>query len=475
MSMSSPKKIRAVTLFEMLLVLFVSSLIAVSTFKYQQQQSQAAVADPLAQKMYLYAQTVRQFVVDNQAGIATGTFNPFALPAIIPTTSTFKASGTGATTTYTLTGVSWLQNLYPPGSQTPYLPKVFTFAGLNPLELRRGDLTGDAAIQVQITTTKVTIVYGALYDLSADGKLEGSVTAMAAVKANKLYDPLLGISSFHYVGGVDKTGAVMPITATWDKTQTQETHITSPDVTGNLNVSGALNLSPGVPPGGGAPISPDITGVGTLSFDPAGVGAVNNVNALNFSANGQINNLTAANMTNGGAINGIGALNFGNGTSGSVAPSAIAGVQSITFASAQGANITFPSSGGEIKGLSTLTFNTAGAIANLDNMTFSGTGVINGVQQINFAGGAFTGITNVVVINQTMDGRDESQQPAFPTGVTNDKGVCFLSVMQANWCKIIQVSGGAGNQYMLKGKSGTCEATCFVYNTNAGKNVVQTP
>jgi hypothetical protein len=495
MRMLAWKKIRAVTLFEMLLVLFISSLVAVSTFQYQQQQNQNAVADPLAQRMYLYAQTVRQFVVDNQAAIAAGTLKPFGT-AGVPEGSTFTASGSGANTVYTITGITWLQALNPPGSQTPYLPKSFTFGGLNPLQLQRESLIGNDAIQVQISTTKVYILFGALYDLKANGKLEGSVTAMAATKANKLYDPLLGVSSFHYVGGIDTSGHVIPISATWDKTQTQQTYINSPEVTGNLNVAGGINLSAGLATGGAPAAEPDITGVGKLAFEKNG--SITGLNTVTFSApngnnpgagtgstggttetpyyGGEITNLYIIQMAPQGAIDGLSAVNFAS-VPDSGSQSTITGIHTITFDAQNGAGINFSGPNAQINGLTTLNFGTGGTITGLQTLTgmqsitFNSGSSITGIDSITFSsGGNFIGVRNIstFVDNNTGAGAGNVTVNLNGSNLPVSKWFCALTRVDDQGGKASKRDCNMyiqNDYYIMNTQPNmTCSANCFQYS-----------
>lgn len=209
------KKYTAVTLFEVLLVLFLSSVVSVGAFKYFQKKKQYDVAETLANRMYFFSQAVRAFTLDNQVALDEGAFHCPAMPAgstcsmqpVSPPTNPITAK-------YVFTGVTWLSK---PVSGKAYVDEDFTFDDLSPLVLQREQvlgqpLTGDAAVQASVQSDDIIIDYGVLYDVEDMEKTV--ITATAATKATHWYDADLGPSAFDYVGGMDDAGNPMPIQAT---------------------------------------------------------------------------------------------------------------------------------------------------------------------------------------------------------------------------------------------------------------------
>lgn len=218
------------SLFEVLLVLFISSVIAMGTFGYYQQKKQTDVADTLANRMYFFSQAVRAFVLSNQMAINDGTF----VCPIMPTDSTCAKQpipgSNPVQSEYVFTGVTWLTK---PVAGSLYLDEDFTFADLFPLALQRGDASGqplkdDAAIQAVIRTDDIIIDFGVLYDVQDAAQVpepKTAITATAATKATNLYDPQLGPSSFTYVGGLDDQGIPIPIRATLNPPSATEAYL----------------------------------------------------------------------------------------------------------------------------------------------------------------------------------------------------------------------------------------------------------
>ncbi len=210
------------SLFEVLLVLILASVIAAGAFEFYQEKRDNEVADVLAQRMYFFSQAVRSFATDNQNAIINGTF---VCPPVPPDSSCLKHHPSGEHPKYVFTGVTWLTN---PVSGDAYLDSDFTFDNLGPLELQRSaddeSLIDDAAIKVIIEpivvaggkVTDIIIDFGSLYDVQDVTKPEpkGAISAKAATKAANMYDPMLGPSAFTYTAGLDAEGNQIPIQAT---------------------------------------------------------------------------------------------------------------------------------------------------------------------------------------------------------------------------------------------------------------------
>ncbi len=362
------KPFRAVTLFEMLLVLIMSSMIGVAAFKYERDQQQSLLADNFASKMYIFSQTVRQYVRDNQAAIEAGTFVP-SPPVTTP--STFTQTVNNGKKTYVFTGVSWLTNpkLLRPNSKTPYFSSPFTFNDLNPLQLRtitgRAAVVGDNAVTVTITGPAITINYGLLYDVSnpnASAAPRAAVTASAATKAAGMFDLKLGASAFSYHGGTDTAGSPAPVVATLSTPNALDVYV-HPN---QPIASGDISFPADAPQG-----SAQIQNVQQINFNTAQTGsAIGGVNKIQFSTGTPI---TSAVLTGGG----------GNAPTTS----------------------TTPAAGGEIDNLGTLNFTTEASMAvvnQIQQVNFAANSMVNNVQTLYFDGtssSAITGLSSVSFAN----------------------------------------------------------------------------
>lgn len=217
------KRYRGVTLIEMMLVLFIMSLIAVSVIQYANRQRDEAASKVLGEKLYIYGQAVRAYLLDNQAAIR-GT----------PQGDLSGESPSGEK--YTFTGVSWLQN--PPKgtanpnpelNANPYLEDTFSFnTGMHPLFV--GPVVGVSDDEV-ITTVEfrtagdntsplfVTVTIPGLYrDAKGVPVPMPDLSVRAADFANKFYSSIAGGSAFLYKYGVP-TEANYPLPTDGDYTK----------------------------------------------------------------------------------------------------------------------------------------------------------------------------------------------------------------------------------------------------------------
>ncbi len=363
------KKYIGITLFEMLLVLFISGMIAIAAFKAQQEQNRVDVSDTLARNMYIFSQTVRAYVNDNQVAITAGTFKPS------PSVSDFQETGTAPNKTYTFTGVDWLKQMSKPNMNVTYLGSDFSFNNLQPLVLKRIDaganLEGDQSIKVTISGGNVTIDYGLLYFETANQtpQVEASITAMAAKKAQRMYDPELGPSSFNYTGGLNAQGHPLSIQATTSGMSAAADSYMRAD--GSVEMTGSLQFNDDTPGSGNA----DIDGVENINFDPKSTDS---------------------------AITGLDSVQFS-----SAVPGTMKGVATVDFSDDSEINnldeLNFDSDDGEINNLGKLDLSDDGEI-NLNNgnindtsnINFANNGAINNIRVINFSNNSsFGGITNI--------------------------------------------------------------------------------
>ncbi len=402
------KKVRGVTLFEMLLVLLVSGSIAVATFKYQQQQKVNAVANVLANRMYLFSQTVREYVSDNQAAIMAGTFVPTP-PVVQP--SSFQTTGSGAKQTYVFTGVSWINNqsLVRPSTGQPYVSasSPISFNNLSPLELGSidGKLIGDEAVTVSISGANIVITYGMLYVPAVGSKNpepQAAVAGNAAKRAEGIFDPLLGASSFSYTGGLDPQGALVPIVATLSESLAPDNDIqVGQPLSGNIVFAGNNAASAGSTTEG----TSTETGTGTETTGTTGTTGTQGGTATTGAAT----TTTPATSQNTGSIQNVQSIQFNPANNNNE----ISGLENMTFgystASGQAAQTggqTGAAGGAVQSGGSTL--GTPGEIDNLGTLNFApetpGTTptVINNIETVNFATGG--NVTNLQTMNMASGG-----------------------------------------------------------------------
>lgn len=459
----SKRNIQAVTLFEMLLVLFLSSMIMMAAFKYEQTEKEKDVANALAEHMFIFSQTVRTYAVNHRDAMQDGTFSP--TPAITAPSS-YRVTGSGPNQTYVFTGVTWLTNpaLTLPNTTTPYLPSDFSFNGLSPLELRREDLVGDQAIQVTISGNDITIIYGDLYDARDSTKppqVRGALSAIAAREAATQSDPMLGPSVFSYKGGVDASGTPQPITATLIASTSLQTQLANPTVSGALDLGGSTTS---------ATTDGTIKNVEAIQFDQsAGVTtSITGLNQMTFSAQGapgEIQNLSALDFQNGNnttsIIRNLNTLIFDQSTTASNT------ISNVT-------NLNFQDTGGNLSNVNQIQFSDGGKIKNIDTINLSGKNAsISGLKSITFnSGDTFSGIDKPVAFVEYFNESNHSASGnifKILSGIKSSDYICTLSLYRFNdgdagHDKACSVVLWVTNEYALVGQNvQACGAMCYKF------------
>jgi hypothetical protein len=275
---------------------------------------------------------------------------------------------------------------------------------------------------------------------------------MAAKKAEQMYDPELGPSSFAYTAGIDAQGQPLPIQAsTSGMTSDAEVYMrkdggtkltndlgfadTGPDQ-GNQNIDDVENIN--------FDNSPDntIKDVDTVAFSSRvpggkikGVGSVDFANdgLIDFGDDGEIKDLSTLDFDTGGDITGLETLTFDAN-----ANTKITNIDNITFTTGGGIGnidkITF-STGGEIDNINKIAFTNGGTIANVDSITFSNNLKFAGILYQNVTGQGEFAIGDMVTNNST-DGSEVQKVVIKENGVSiNPKTTthfCTLSGMRVN-------------------------------------------
>lgn len=480
------RRFRGVTLIEMMLVLMIMALIAVSVIQYANRQRDEAASQKLGEKLYVYGQAVRAYLLDNQAairGTPQGT-----LSGISP------ASGK-----YTFTGVSWLQdppkgtaNPNPEANANPYLEDNFTFnTGMHPLFV--GPVTGTA--DTLITTTVefktagdktspllVTINIPGLYkDVKGVSVPMPDISVRAADYANKYYSSIAGGSAFYYEYKLPADGdfTKSSIIGTLRDIAEQEDYLR---VDGQNYMKQSIVLAE---PTDDAPFAAptdsgarNIFGVERIYFDATNEGVptgITDIDAILF------NN---ANSTMLKTIEGLNSLKFSDAGS-----SAITNLDAVNFTGASSAineiqliNMVAPTISS--------TANQLGAIVNVNRLIFSGNtisppsiqfvnnlGKISGVQELKLAPRpTITGQPGKITFgnNQTFT------QFLYGSDYTGDGDMTNVST---SFCYLVRVqfknvSSGdpagceisiVGTQWHLdkRGTDNTCHAKCITYTTNS--------
>lgn len=468
------KSIRGVTLIEMMLVLIIMSLIAVSVMEYTNRKRDEAVAEKLGQKLYVYGQAVRSYLFDNQANIR-GTPQK-ALPG-----------GTLSGEKYTFTGVDWLKaataNPNPEPNSNPYLEDSFTFnTGLHPLFLGVEEGKADENITTtvefktagdktspMVVTVTVPILHKMIKNVAVP---QPGITVMGAEKANTFYDAASGGAAFTYNYTIPTDGVYTGtnIIGLLSSLAAQEDYLR---VDGQNYMKQSIVLSEGetlddapfaAPTDSGAR---NIMGVERIYFDTSSSDAPTGITGIDVMLFDSPNSSTKT-------IQGLHTLEFSDS-----AFSSIASIDSIKFTG----------TGSTINALQRINFtdasSAAGAITNINKLVFDSTataiptisfpsndGVITGLKTLNFAsGGSITGLSSLIVGGTTINGFVVSGEIGTTQGETKTLGsttdrFCYLTKVvvgdSTNVDKAMcQVEAVSGNWRLRQERGGACAARCF--------------
>jgi competence protein ComGC len=303
------RKLAGISLFEMLLVMVIISMIVVAGIRYVKHQQEISAAKAYGVKLYTFGQAVNKYVTHSQA-LRTSNLDSLPGPAAADGTPTINSDpniqiGTDPATgakTITIKGTNWLDpdkaGTY---NKVPFLDEKFTFSsGMAPLIVARDDddnlIKGDEAFTTVISFAdpanpmtsayNISISAGVLYrePTGQGGALEpmAALSQDAVKHANELYTSYQGAPAITYsLPILDADGNYAPAKAV---TGTLSTIAQSGDaylrIDGNNFMEGSIRFNPN-------------------TVSTTGLATIEDVNAMNFFAqNGAINNLNKLAMVN---------------------------------------------------------------------------------------------------------------------------------------------------------------------------------
>ncbi len=460
------KSQQGVTLFEMLLVLMITALVAVAAIRYADRQRDEAVADRLAEKLYFYSQAVREYAFDNQEAIEAGTI------------------------TMTQLGVDWLKEAEAGLNETgePYLNDDFTFAqGMEPLFL--GEFDGTVGVQnnpdediVQTELSwnatedrpEIEVLIGSLYDPNTGSDSQGvryppqvmpDISATAAQKASEFYDPHKGFAALTYqVDITDPSFPNVPIVGNLSHTSTESEDYLRID--GQNYMKDFIDFIDADVHGNVTEAQDDygIRYIETIAFDDNATNSkISKLRTLDF--HDEALNSTATNTTK---VNNLDVLNFKNNQSAN--SGILNNAYKINFKRIPvgvGGSPSSPSliyAGGEINNLQTLNF---AAVSTLTQ--------INNLNEINLTANRKINTMEMRVCKGISDGK-------YFLTKRNEGSACFL-IKDADSadCEIIRNTGNAGGAgifylgQVANNDGGKCAFGCLVWNASAvGSNFCTT-
>lgn len=462
-------RIKGITLFEMILVLMIISMIVVAGIRYADKQRDIAVADKFAYKLFQYGTGARDWANENRQVVRAGAYTEAA--------------------PLEYEGVQWLKDAGANEIGEPFLPSDFTFnQGLQPLRLENaGGAVGDATLvtrfwlqdpaNTQGSPVEMSITVGSLYDpnvgvddngKSLPSEIKPEITGLAAEKVNEMMDPLRGASPFEF--DLDLTGDFALTGETRGSTAITEKYLRIDGenyMTDNLDfIDEDVHGNSTDPEGYG------IRYVEQIEFDNDTATTMTHLDSLEFDAtntNARIINLVNLNFQSGvnSRIVGIESLNFQNNTN-----TTLNDVKTLTFNTDGGVmdlnkgqivssgNMTFMNDQ-TIDGLKKLTMLTTSGLATDEN------GIYN-VNEIHLSNGVFMNqfLYYVCPLSANVDNY------AYPLVQNYNQGgaACFvIKDAQETSCRIVR---GAGSNWTMllgqadAGEAGKCTVGCFIWDSS---------
>jgi type II secretory pathway pseudopilin PulG len=335
-------KFRGFTLFEVLLLLFVASVITVAALRYAKHQQEVAADQTYGLKLYTLGQAVSQYIASAtqlQANCQLPGPGGKSNPSSSITLTNCTPGGNGTTATLTASGVDWLyvNNAGTTLMGSPFLPKDFSFAkDLGPLQMATvnpdgsmGAATGDHAIITTVTFTQggsspptISIQAGGLFETKGvDSKgnpiapvLMPALTQDAITHANTLYSASQGGAAINYTFPYLPAGGGSPQPSNVQGAPSQVgvpyLQVEGSNAGGN-SMLGILNFDPS------AAVDASVSGINSVAFVGAGPmfpPVINNLENLSFLSSsdspqvGVIGSLSFLNFAGSG--NGGGTMNF---------------------------------------------------------------------------------------------------------------------------------------------------------------------
>lgn len=393
------RKLSGISLFEMLLVMVIISMIVVAGIRYVKHQQEISAAKAYGVKLYTFGQAVNSYVTHSHS-LRTSNLASLPGPDAEDGTPTVNNDpnivvGTDPATgakTITVSGTSWLKRdkagTY---NNVPFLDDNFTFnSGMSPLtvgksvddEFKKGDEAFSAVISFVDPENPMTSAYsisinaGVLYKAPTgnDAPVQPlpALTADAIKHANELYTSYQGAAAIIY--------SLPPVGDGTPPTEAQGTLSTIAQkgdaflrIDGNNYMEGPVRFNPE-----------------TVSM--TALAAIENVNVVNFHEDtGTINNLNKMTMINAqnsaSEISSLSTLNF---VSDPNISSEIKNLKTLAFTpglppTPARAAYTDPGSA-EITGLNRLAFdttaNTLKEITNLNTLTFLPNDTTNTIKNV---------------------------------------------------------------------------------------------
>lgn len=434
--MDKPNSSFGFTLFGMLLLGIIISIVLVTSIRYLLEQNEVAAAEAYGQNLYTYGQAASQYVMNNaQFLYGSGHLpGPSGKNTAVPN-ATHVTSPPGYNRQIVINGVAWLSQANAGNNvvgNAPYISSNFNMnAGVSPLTIAQplasgtgADVTKENNLSV-ITTIyydsfganppQLSIQVGALYEQSGSTlKLRPDLTQAGIQHANTLYTSYTGPASIVYTypyltaatpASAQPTGAINP--------QTEQSPYLM--VKGSNNGGNSMN--------------------GSINFQmSSGQGMIQNLGQLSFNGGGSaINNLTTLNMVQNAGVAPSIDMNF---YSGATAGGSVTNLTNLIML----LNPTAPTLT-SINNLLQLTFDQASAA--LGN-------IVTGLDSLNFRNASvssFTGFTvqpSTIICTGWNGNVCSTGVKAFKNG--KPSSLCFLNYIQTQ--TVLQAyPAGTNNMY----------------------------
>lgn len=445
MMLTLNRKSLGLTIFEILLVLLVISVLAVAAARYFMNQQETKADQVYGQNLYTYGQAAYQYVYNNtQTLVTTNTLMNASINAANPglagitaqaTTAADQALYPGYDTKLIIPGVAWLNQNNAganPSGGSAYLANNFNLAlGVSPLivALPKSDGSGPDTTKEgssSVTTTiyysvsspstapQLAINFGALYEQGSSAgnptyTLRPDLTQAAIQHANHLFTSYQGPSALYY--SYPYTTAPIPAAA-------QPLAIITPqaqeqaylEINGGNMMLGTINF---------ANAGSEITNVGVISFIK---GFLSNVTQINMVQNGGIAPQIGMDPSLGGTISDVASLNMHN-------QGGIQNLQTLSFSSSSAAGQN------QIQNLDILYFRTAG-ISKFQGMMMGPSGSCQSNNNCN---------TNVAYYDSSMN----FASVCFITGMSTGVATETVGVGVKKWNQTCQISTALNNQWVV--------------------------
>lgn len=345
------------SLFEILLALFVISVLVVGVTRYIMTQEQTSAEQQYGQNLYTYGQAVYQYVYNNSAYLIKN--NAFSNPALAPASASTNGSlpaGYNMQVVIPAAQITqWLNQTNAglnPQTGQPYLPAQFHLnqgvtqlllalpdnSGSGPDQTKTGDASLSTTVYYSSTSTNlpplIVITTGVLYQAQGSSQayvLRPDLTAAAIQYANNFYANNQGGAAITYTYPYNPSSPSPTTVVTGNVTLGAQLGggngylMTKGSNQGGNSMEGNINF--GLDAQGNSLGSIQSVQVINFNVEPWGGGqqnVINNLSTLQLAQNGAslpaitldptfggvIYNATTVNMFTGGVINNLGTLQF---------------------------------------------------------------------------------------------------------------------------------------------------------------------